>query len=85
MIGDDSRHMAGAPHPEGEGRVPSLRGLIARGRYKNAQDLVLAFQQGEAFGYDKMSSGGMGRVRANLAKLPEADLQAIAEYLVSLN
>ena len=35
-------------------------------------------------GYDKLSSGGMGQVQRNIAKLPEADIQAIGEYLASL-
>ena len=39
---------------------------------------------GETLGYDKLSSGGMGAVQTNLSKLPESDVQAIAEYLVSL-
>lgn len=84
MIRDASRHLAGGPHPEGEGRVPSLRGLIERQRYKDAKDLATALQFGETFGYDKLSSGGMASVQANLSRLPEADIQAIAEYLASL-
>ena len=84
MARDDTRAFAGGPHPEGEGRVPSLRGLIERKRYKDAKDLVSAMQFGETFGYDKLSSGGMGAVQTNLSKLPEADVQAIAEYLISL-
>jgi mono/diheme cytochrome c family protein len=84
MVRDDTRAFAGAPHPEGEGRVPSLRGLVERGRYKDVKDLASAMQFGEMMGYDKLSSGGMGAIQSNLAKLPEADLQAIAEYLVSL-
>jgi mono/diheme cytochrome c family protein len=84
MVRDDARAFAGSPHPEGKGRVPSLRGLIERQRYKDAKDLVSAMQFGETMGYDKLSSGGMGAVQTNLSKLPEADVQAIAEYLVSL-
>ncbi len=84
MTLDETRSFAGGPHPEGDGNVPSLRGLIERGRYKDAKDLVSAMQFGETFGYDKLSSGGMGAVQTNLSKLPEADVQAIAEYLVSL-
>ncbi len=84
MVRDDARAFAGGPHPEGKGRAPSLRGLIERQRYKDARDLVSAMQFGETYGYDKLSSGGMGAVQANLAKLPDADVQAIAEYLVSL-
>jgi mono/diheme cytochrome c family protein len=87
MTPDESRHMAGGPHPggEGEGDVPSLTGLVARGRYKDAADLTLALQFGETFGYDKLSSGGMADIQMNLAKLPESDVRAISEYLISLD
>jgi mono/diheme cytochrome c family protein len=84
MTSDMSRFLAGGPHPEGDGKVPSIRDLVGRGKYKDAADLVLAFQNGEILGYEDMSSGGMGKVQANLAKLPEEDLKAIAEYLFSL-
>ena len=77
--------MAGGLHPGGEGQVPSLRGLVARGRYKDVGDLTLALQFGETFGYDKLSSGGMADIQMNLAKLPESDVQAISEYLLSLD
>jgi mono/diheme cytochrome c family protein len=82
---DGRRPLAGAKHPAGEGRVPSLRGLVSRGRYRDAADLTLALQQGETLGYDKLSSGGMGAIQANLARLPESDLRSIADYLVNLD
>lgn len=84
MSSDQSRLFQGGPHPDGKGKVPSIRGLVERGRYKDAKDLVLAFQNGEELGYDKMSASGMGEVQRNIAKLPEADIQAIAEYVTSL-
>jgi mono/diheme cytochrome c family protein len=84
MTPDLSRDLAGGPHPEGDGRVPSLRDLIGRGRYKDAADLAMALEFGEVMGYDKMSSGGMAAVQTNLSKLPKEDREAIAEYLVSL-
>ena len=85
MIPDPDRALAGGPHPRGdEGLVPSLLDLEGRGRYSDAADLVLALQFGETFGYDKLSSGGMADVQRNLAMLPEDDLLAIAEYLLSL-
>jgi mono/diheme cytochrome c family protein len=84
MIEDLRRHLAGGPHPGGEGKVPSLRGLLARKKYKDVNDLVLALQNGETFGYEDLSSGGMAAIQENLARLPEADLRAIAEYLLSL-
>jgi mono/diheme cytochrome c family protein len=74
----------GAPHPEGKGKVPSLIDLVGRKRYKDADDLANALQFGETFGYDKLSSGGMGAVQTNLSKLPESDIKAIATYLVGL-
>jgi mono/diheme cytochrome c family protein len=83
MASDTSRFLMGGPHPEGVGKVPSLHKLIESKRYKDAADLVLAFQNGETFGYEHMSAGGMGQVQANLAKLPQADLEAIADYLTS--
>ena len=79
-----SRFFAGGAHPAGEGTVPSLRALLARKRYEDAGDLAAALQFGETYGYDKLSSGGMGKIQENLARLPEQDLRAIAEYLVSL-
>ncbi len=85
MIADESRHLAGGPHPAEDGDVPSLRALVARERYADAADLTLALQFGETFGYDTLSSGGMADIQMNLALLPESDVQAISEYLVSLD
>jgi len=76
--------LAGGPHPEGKGKVPSLRGLIRRERFKDVDDLTFALRFGEAMGYEDMSSGGMGKVQASLGKLPEEDVRAIATFLVSL-
>ncbi len=85
MIPDESRSFAGGPHPRGdEGEVPSLLDLEGRKRYSDVEDLTLALQFGETLGYDKLSSGGMADVQMNLAMLPEDDLRAIAEYLLSL-
>jgi mono/diheme cytochrome c family protein len=84
MIADESRHFGGGPHPGGKGRVPSLRGLVERGRYQDVSDLTLALQFGETLGYDKLASGSMAEIQMNLARLPESDLQAISEYLLSL-
>jgi mono/diheme cytochrome c family protein len=84
MALDATRAFMGGPHPDGKGKVPSLHALVARERFKDKADLVAAFQGGEAMGYEHISSGGMGEVQSNLSKLPEADLNAIAEYLLSL-
>ena len=84
MMPETDEHLAGGPHPEGEGTVPSLRNLIERERYEDAEDLALALQFGETFGYEDISSGGMGQVQMNISRLPPEDIAAIAEYLVSL-
>ena len=85
MIPDESRHLAGGRHPAEDVDVPSVRALVTREEYKDAADLTLALQYGETFGYDGLSSGGMAAVQENLALLPEEDVQAISEYLVSLD
>jgi len=85
MAMDQSRWLAGGPHPEGIGSVPSLRNLKARGRYKDVNDLATALEFGETLGYDKMSSGGMAAVQTNMSKLPPEDRTAIATYLMSLD
>jgi mono/diheme cytochrome c family protein len=84
LIPDENRHLAGAPHPEGKDRVPSLRNLVGRGRYADAEELTSAMRFGETMGFDRLSSGGMGDVQSNLAQLPKEDVRAIAEYLISL-
>jgi mono/diheme cytochrome c family protein len=84
MARDNSKAFQGGPHPEGQGTVPSLRGLIERGRYKDAKDIASALQFGGMLGYDKVAAGGMGQVQKNMAQLPEADIAAIGEYLASL-
>ena len=84
MSRNTSKPFAGGPHPEGDGKVPSLRDLTGRKRYKDVADLASALQFGETLGFDKLASGGMGSVQTNISKLPEADIKAIAEYLVSL-
>jgi mono/diheme cytochrome c family protein len=84
MTSDTGKFLAGGPHPEGEGKVPSLRDLAGRGRYKDAKDIASALEFGEVMGYDKMSSGGMAAVQTNMSKLPASDRDAIAEYLTSL-
>jgi len=84
MTRDTSKAFAGGPHPEGTGKVPSLLDLIGRKKFKDAADLASALEYGETMGYDGLSSGGMGDVQTNLSKLPESDIQAIADYLVTL-
>ena len=76
--------LSGGPHPEGKGKVPSLRGLIGRKRFKDVDDLTFALRFGETLGYEDMSAGGMGKIQANLGMLPDEDVRAIATFLASL-
>jgi mono/diheme cytochrome c family protein len=85
MIPRRDRHLAGGPHPAEDGEVPGLRRLVTRERYKDVADLTLALQYGETFGYEGLSSGGMADIQMNLAKLPQSDVEAISEYLLSLD
>jgi hypothetical protein len=48
-------------------KVPSLYDLVERS-YKDADDLAAALQFGETFGYDHVSSGGMGAVRPTVVE-----------------
>jgi len=85
MTMDPDRAFAGGPHPEGKGKVPSLRGLIARGDYTGVDDIFSALKEGEDGGYYSISARGMGAVQQNIARLPDADIRAIAEYLAGLD
>lgn len=84
MVSDFSKLLEGGPHPDGQGKVPSLRNLVERKRYTDKADLVSAFQNGETLGYEHMSAGGMGEVQSNISKLPQDQVEAIAEYVLNL-
>ena len=82
---DVSRRVKSAPRLDQAAAAGGyLRNLVARERYEDVGDLTLALQFGETFGYDNLSSGGMADIQINLGKLPEAEVQAISEYLLSL-
>ena len=84
LVPERSRYLEGGPHPSEAGKVPSLRGLVGGRAYATSEDLYDAFKYGEMFGYDGLSSGGMGQVQANLATIDDSDLRAIVDYLASL-
>jgi len=84
MVMDQARAFAGGPHPEGRGTVPSLRDLIGRKKFTDAADLAAGLKEGEEGFYDDLTKGGMGEVQQNIAKLPDADIRAIADYLSTL-
>ena len=84
MVMDQTHAFAGGRHPEGKGQVPNLRDLLGRKKYKDVDELASALKEGEEGFYEGLAKGGMGAVQQNVAKLPDADIHAIAEYLSSL-
>jgi mono/diheme cytochrome c family protein len=84
MASDTGNYLGGGPHPDGEGKVPSLKDLIGREQFKDAADIASALEFGEMMGYEGLSSGGMGAVQRNIAKLPQSDIKAIGDYLATV-
>lgn len=79
---DTGQWLAGAPNPEGKGRVPNITpgGKV---RDWSVDDMVYFFQSGFEPDYNAVA-GNMVEVQENLAMLPEDDLHAIAAYLAAV-
>jgi mono/diheme cytochrome c family protein len=75
------RWLAGAPDPEGEGRVPDITPAGLGGWSRG--DIAYYLSSGFTPDFDTVG-GSMARVQKNMAKLPEEDLQAIAAYLQAI-
>ena len=75
--------LAGAPSPDGEGRVPNITPHADGLADWSARDIVRYLKSGFTPEYDT-AGGSMAEVQENLARLPQADLEAIAEYLVTV-
>jgi mono/diheme cytochrome c family protein len=74
-----SRWLAGGPNPDGEGRVPNITpggGLDAW----SERDIAYYLKTGFTPEFDTVG-GSMVAVQENLARLPDADREAIAAYL----
>ena len=77
---DTARWLGGAPNPSGEGRIPN----ITPGKLGwTAGDIVQYLTTGFTPEYDS-AGGHMAHVVENMARLPEADRQAVAEYLLAV-
>jgi mono/diheme cytochrome c family protein len=74
---DTTRWLAGAPNPSGEGRVPNI--TPAKLTW-DAADIVQYLTTGFTPDYDSVG-GHMAHVVENMARLPESDRKAVAEYL----
>jgi mono/diheme cytochrome c family protein len=74
------RWLAGAPNPEGEGRIPNITpGSKSIGGWSES-DLVTYLETGFTPDFDSVG-GSMVEVQKNLARLPAGDREAIAAYL----
>ncbi len=75
-----ARWMAGAPNHSGDGRIP---GITPAQLGWDAQDIVIYLSTGLTPDFDA-AGGSMADVVDNLAGLAEAELEAIAAYLLIL-
>lgn len=77
---DPDLWLAGAPNPEGEGRIPNITpGSKAIGNWTEA-DIANYLESGFTPDFDS-AGGSMAEVVQNIAKLPATDREAIAAYL----
>ncbi len=82
MLGgmDSARWLGGAPNPSGEGRIPN----ITPGKLGwTAADIVQYLTTGFTPEFDSVG-GHMAHVVENVARLPQGDRQAVAEYLLAV-
>ncbi|MFN3992297.1 MAG: c-type cytochrome [Tabrizicola flagellatus] len=77
---DTARWLGGAPNPSGQGRIPN----ITPGKLGwSASDIVQYLTTGFTPDYDSVG-GHMAHVVENMARLPESDRVAVAEYLLAV-
>jgi mono/diheme cytochrome c family protein len=74
---DRSRWLAGAPNPSGQGRIPNI--TPAKLTWSEV-DIVAYLTTGFTPEFDSVG-GHMAHVVENMARLPESDRVAVAEYL----
>ena len=72
--------MAGAPNPSGRGRIPNIR---PEHLDWSALDIALYLESGFTPGFD-VAGGSMAAVVDSMARLPGADREAIAAYLLAI-
>jgi mono/diheme cytochrome c family protein len=77
------RRFAGGPDPEGNGTVPNITQDPSGIGGWTKEEIVTLLTTGETPNFDTVG-GGMRDVVKNTAQLPEADRDAIAEYLLTL-
>lgn len=77
---DTARWLGGAPNPSGQGRIPNVTPATLGW---TAPDIVQYLTTGFTPEYDSVG-GHMAHVVENMARLPEADRLAVAEYLLAV-
>jgi mono/diheme cytochrome c family protein len=77
---DTARWLAGAPNPSGQGRIPDI---TPAGLGWTAPDIVQYLTTGFTPDFDSVG-GHMAHVVENMARLPETDRLAVAEYLLAV-
>ncbi len=75
-----NRWLAGAPNPEGKGRIPNITNSENGIASWSEADIAYALETGFKPDYDTLGSS-MADVQRNMAKLHESDRDAIAAYL----
>jgi mono/diheme cytochrome c family protein len=82
MLGglDKTRWFGGAPNPSGDGRIPDI---TPKKLGWTAPDIVQFLTNGFKPDYDVVG-GHMAHVVENMARLPESDRQAVAEYMLAV-
>ncbi|MDH3433585.1 MAG: cytochrome c [Gammaproteobacteria bacterium] len=78
-----ARWLAGAPNPEGEGRVPNITPAGDNIAAWSVGDISYYLESGFTPEFDTVG-GSMVAVQENMAMLPPADREAIAAYLKSV-
>jgi mono/diheme cytochrome c family protein len=76
------RWLAGAPNPDGDGRIPDISPGGSIDDW-SVGDLAYYFESGFTPEFDVVG-GSMAEVQRGLAQLPESDREAIAAYLKAL-
>ncbi len=79
----EDRRFAGGPDPEGRGTVPNITPHQSGIGGWAPEELATLLKTGETPLFDTVG-GPMAAVVANTAQIPDADRQAMAEYLLSL-
>ena len=79
----EDRRFAGGPDPEGRGTVPNITPHPTGIGGWTVDDVATLLKTGETPNFDTVG-GPMAAVVAHTRELPDADRQAMAEYLVSL-